>query len=261
MKKLIPSLILIFTFHAAFPCLIVVVTDGQRVLVGNHEDWFARDARARFEPATDTTYGMVVFDFESEGYAQGGMNTEGLFFDGTATPFVPLDLSGKKDCNCYIWTEVLQHCSNVEEAIEFIRPYRLPDLEQVHLLFADRTGQSVIVGAYDGELTFTYRKRAYQILTNFNVTDPEYGGEEACPRYGKALEILQVDSSATVEHVRNILSLTHQEELSVYSNIYDLTAGEVYIYSLADFNRSVKFNLAEELSKGTHSYSVPGLFP
>ena len=55
MKKLIPSLILIFTFHAAFPCLIVVVTDGQRVLVGNHEDWFARDARARFEPATAPT--------------------------------------------------------------------------------------------------------------------------------------------------------------------------------------------------------------
>ena len=245
----------------AFSCLILVVTDGERVLVGNHEDWYARDAEVVFIPPEEGRYGMVVFGFESEGYAQGGMNTEGLFFDGTATPFSPLDFSGRPAFDGYIWQALLERCATVEEGVEFLEQYRLPELQEVHILLADRSGQSVIIGAYDGALTFHFRDRNYQVLTNFNVADPAYGGELPCPRYGTAVKHLRSDSAAPVENVRRILAEPHQEDLTVYSNIYDLTNGEVYIYSLRDFGRTARFNLAEELARGRHALSVPGLFP
>jgi len=54
--------------------------------------------------------------------------------------------------------------------------------------------------------------------------------------------------------------MTHQNELTVYSNIYNLTSGEVYVYNRADFTKSAKFNLSAELKKGRHVVSIPSLF-
>ncbi len=251
---------LLFLLLPSYGCLIVVLTDGRRVLVGNHEDWYGRDAEIVFIPATPGKYGMVVFDFASEGYAQGGMNSKGLFFDGTATPYVQMDGSDKPAFTGYIWQALLERCASVEEGLNFLKQYQLPELQEVHILLADRSGASVIIGAYDGELTFHYRERSFQILTNFNVADPGYGGEPPCPRYGTAMRYLEADSTATVENLQNLLADTHQGELTVYSNIYDLTEGVVHVYSLADFERRASFDLDEELAKGRRTLSVPALF-
>src|SRR5690348_14665012 len=90
----------------AFACLILFITDGREVLVANHEDWYASDAEVTFVPASKEKLGMVYFDFASEGTAQGGMNTAGLFFDGTATPRAAYpDNNRKKECKGYIWTK------------------------------------------------------------------------------------------------------------------------------------------------------------
>ena len=259
-KKTTLTTLLLFFSLPVFSCLIVVIQDEDRVLVGNHEDWFARDARVVFNPPAEDNYGHVLFDFASEGFAQGGMNSEGLFFDGTATPYVPIDFPDKPAFDGYIWQAVLEKCRTVDEAIDFVRQFQLPELEAVHILFADRSGQSVVMGAYDGKLTFHRKEGPHQLLTNFNLTDPAYGGETQCERYEKAKEVLKTNEPATVETVRKILSETHQNELSVYSNIYDLTTGEVYIYQLANFAQVAHFNLAEELEKGQHSFMIPALF-
>ena len=259
-KNLILTTFLLLFVVPVFSCLIVVLEDGDRVLVGNHEDWYARDARVVFNPPDSSAFGHVLFDFASEGFAQGGMNTEGLFFDGTATPYVPIEFPDKPAFDGYIWKAVLEKCSTVEEAVDFVSQYQLPELEEVHILFADKSGTSVIMGAYDGVLTFHQKQDRFQLLTNFNPTDPSYGGEASCERYGSALEMLKVNQEATVENVRNILSATHQDELSVYSNIYDLTGGDVFIYQLGNFEQVSHFNLKEELRKGRHSFPVPDLF-
>ncbi len=258
-KKTVLTILCMGFVSPVFSCLIVVISDGQRVLVGNHEDWFARDARVIFTPPQKGTYGHVLFDFASEGYAQGGMNTQGLFFDGTATPYVPISFPDKPVFDGYIWKALLEKCANIEEALDFLTNFKLPDLEAAHILLADRSGQSIVLGAYDGELTIHSQKAPYYVLTNFNPTDPEYGGETACPRYHKAVEMLEINASVSIETVRSILSETHQEELSVYSNIYDLTDGDIYIFQLADFQRVARFNLFDELEKGEHSFLVTEL--
>ena len=217
-------------------------------------EFFSCDARIKFVPAGKSQYGLVAFDFESEGLIQGGMNTEGLFFDGTATPFVPLDFTGKEEFKgTDFWLALLQTCRSVQDAINFIKKYKVPDLEKVHIFLADKSGQSVIVGAYDGVLTFTPRVGNYQVLTNFNITDPEYGGEQPCPRYGKANEILVANGKATIETVKKVLENTTQGKLTVYSNIYDLNTGSVTIFSEADFSKSRTYNVSAELSNGPHA--------
>ena len=89
MKKLVLTILFAGFFADVFGCLILFITDGKTVLIGNHEDWYADDAEVTFLPASGKKYGMLYFDFASEKTAQGGINTAGIFLDGTKTPFAP----------------------------------------------------------------------------------------------------------------------------------------------------------------------------
>jgi choloylglycine hydrolase len=205
---------------------------------------------------------MMYFDFISEGTAQGGMNTVGLFFDGTATPRAIYPANQlKEDCRCYIWTKILAECSTVEEAITYVQRYRVAEIERVHVLFADSLGNSAIVGVYDGKLTVHRNKTSYQLLTNFNIANPTFGGEPVCRRFKIAEAMLTQDSSVTVDNLKNILSRTHQDKLTVYSNIYNLSKREVYVYSKINFDREIKVNLEQELKKGKHALKISDIKP
>lgn len=261
MKKILLTTTLLCSLADVFACLILFVTDGKTVLVGNHEDWYAQDAEVTFVPAAGKKYGMLYFDFASEKTAQGGMNTAGLFFDGTRTPFAPYnDNDSKPDCKCYVWTKILEECATVNEAIAYMKRYKIPEIEDVHIMFADKKGNSAVVGVYDGKLQVHTRKGNHQVVTNFNLTNPSYGDEPVCKRYETAEKMLLVDSSATLANMEKILAKTHQEALTVYSNIYNLGLGEVYVYRHADLTKKVKLNLLNELKKGKHSVAIETLF-
>ncbi len=264
MLKYLITILLFFILLPVFGCFIVVLTDGKNVLVGNHEDWYARDAEITFVPASGKKYGMLYFDFTSEKTAQGGMNTAGLFFDATRTPNAPYpDNESKADCHCYIWTKILADCATVDEAIAVVKKYKIPELEDIHIMFADKSGQSAIVGVYDNQLQVHRRTGNFQLLTNFNPSNPSYGGEAFCQRYATADSLLHHDSTASVDNISRILSKTHQEDLTIYSNIYNLTTGDVYVYSLysrKNFTNYRRINLATELKKGRHSTAIVKLF-
>jgi hypothetical protein len=264
LKKVVVLTPALFLVTSAMACFIMFLRDGKSILIANHEDWYARDAEVNFVPASRGNLGMLYFDFASEGTPQGGMNTAGLFFDGTRTPNAPYPDNLKKiDCHCYIWKKILSECATVEEALQYVIKYKIPEIEDVHIMFADKEGHSAIVGVYDKQLHIYRNTHNYQLLTNFNITNPTYGGEGPCARFAAADSLLHLDSSATVSNVQKILSFTHQEELTVYSNIYDLTRGDVYIYSVytrKNFTNKIKINLQAELKKGKHAISIRNLF-
>jgi penicillin V acylase-like amidase (Ntn superfamily) len=260
MKKISLFFLSVLLSYQLPACLILFLTNGKEVFIANHEDWAALDAEVSFHVPGKNKYGYMSFDFASEGWAQGGMNTKGLFFDGTATPYAPYaENENKKDCNCYLWTKILEECSTVEQAISYVKKYRVPDIENIHLLFADKNGSSAIIGVYNNELKVYYRNGNYQLLTNFNIADPSYGGEEPCRRFDTAAQMLKRDSSANIDNLENILSKTNQD-ITAYSNIYNLSKGEVTLYYLHDFSKKIKFNLAAELKKGNHKLLLSSLF-
>jgi penicillin V acylase-like amidase (Ntn superfamily) len=76
-----------FFSYSADACFILFLKDENNILVANHEDWFANDAAIKINPPMHGRYGSVTFTFLTEGWAQGGMNEKGLFFDAAQTPF------------------------------------------------------------------------------------------------------------------------------------------------------------------------------
>ena len=75
--------------------------------------------------------------------------------------------------------------------------------------------------------------------------------------------MLSESDTATVAYFRDKLNAAQSENFlarTLYSNIYDLKKGLVYLYYLHDFDNEVVFNLSEELKRGCRYFELPSLF-
>jgi choloylglycine hydrolase len=233
------------------------------VLVGNNEDWKNRNTKMWFIPASGGNHGRVCFGFEHEfGFAQGGMNDQGLFIDANAlapTGWIPEE--GKPTFRGAIMDTILTDFATVDEAIAFFKKYNVPSLARARFPIADRTGASVIVEWANGSVQFVRKTGDYQISTNFVVSNVK-DGNYPCWRYNTADKMFGATNDISVEFIRSVLDATHQEGryATVYSNIYDLIDGIVYLYNLYDFENVIRIDLARELKKGRKSVDIPSLF-
>jgi hypothetical protein len=223
-------------------CTIFVLTDTNRALFCNNEDWSNPKTRIWFMPAGDGYYGAVFVGFDN-GHAQGGMNTKGVAFDwvmvGTeawepdpALPYARGDSSRR----------MLETCATVYDAIAFYWSHNEPGFRHSKILVADRTGASVIIGAKDGSLQVEQENQCrgfgfgHQLLDIALAKHPE-------PVVANGFKILR-DCRQTGQFATK------------YSNIYDLKSGDIFLYPFPDRDDEVKLNLAAELKKGAHYYEM-----
>ena len=268
MKTLLtlPILILIvFTHPLAFACTAFMASDSDTVLVGNNEDYNIPHTRMWFIPAKSGQYGRVYFGYDCW-HPGGGMNDQGLFFDILLTETLEIKSSKEKPVfKGDIFDKFMAECATVKEVLDLFDNYYLEQMSNFQLLVVDRTGDSVII-----ERDQTIRKTgSYQVAANFLQSQvgenrqPCEWYKGGCNRYQTALRMLKDRRTVSVEYFRDILKATHQNTLgtkTLYSNIYDLTNGLIYLYYLHNFENEVIINLNEELKNGSHYYEIPLLY-
>jgi len=268
MKALLILQILIlsvFAHSSASACTAFIASDSNTVLVGNNEDYNIPHTRVWFIPAQNGRYGRVYFGYDNW-RPQGGMNDQGLFFDALITePMEIINSINKPIFKGDLFDTFLAECATVKEVLNLIDNYNLEFMSEYQLFFADKTGDSVII-----EGDHTIRKTgSYQIASNFlhsQVKENRYPCEwykGGCVRFQTAEMMLKDLRIISVEHFRNILEATHQNTLgtrTLYSNIYDLKRGLIYLYYLHNYDNEVIINLNEELKKSSHYYEIPSLF-
>ncbi len=253
-------LLLIFQTESTNGCLIIYLSDGKQVLIGNHEDWFAKDAAVRINRPSSGKLGSVIFTFISEGWAQGGMNEKGLFFDAAHTPYQEIDFDSQlKDYPGNIWQHVLDKAASVEEALQLIKEYKLYDLRESHIMLADGDGNAALIGVDHGKVTIKRVQKSNLVQTNFNPWQPELDNSPVCWRYESAQRQLAILPDATVDNVRNILEQTYQESLTVYSNIYDLKNKTIRTYNKQNFNKVILLSLPDIFQYGDCMASLDSL--
>jgi hypothetical protein len=224
------------------PCTIFVLTDTNRVLFCNNEDWFSTKTKIWFVPAEARRYGCVYVGFD-DGPAQGGMNTEGLASDWVSgyeekwSPDSRLPISAGS-------RQLLETCATVEEAIAFFRGHRELGFYTSRVLVADRTGASAIIGANNGKL---------EVEKSNQCRGFGYGGE--------TLDTMLALPSPkpTVANGAQLLRACLQKGkyATKYSNIFDLKSGDIFLFPFPDREEQVKLNLKAELKKGGHYYDMP----
>jgi hypothetical protein len=224
-------------------CTIFVLTDSKRTLFFNNEDYSNPSTRIWFLPGVNRFYGTAYLGFNND-WAQGGINTKGLAFDWVADnknewkPGANLLRTKGNPCE-----RMLESCATVEEAILFFQKYAEPGFSYARILIADKSGASVIIGASDGKLYFDRSKSS----RGFG-----YGGNTL-------QNMLSPNTKSSFEIGLPILKACVQEgnDATKYSNVFDLTAGDVSLVSFTEREKTIKFNLIKELSKGGHYYDLP----
>jgi hypothetical protein len=154
--------------------------------------------------------------------------------------------------------EILAECGTVEQAVALADRYFFKMLEQGCLFLGDRSGESAII---EGK-TVLRKSGRYQILSNFYQSQAEPGAY-LCERYNLAAGMLEESKEISIDLFRRVLAATHQESTSqtVYSLIYDLKAGIIYLYHFHNYANVKVIDPAEHWKRGTHAYALPSLFP
>ena len=193
-----------------------VLTDTNRALFCNNEDWSNPKTRIWFMPASEGRYGVVCVGFD-DGYAQGELNTEGLACDWVAgynekwnpDPKLPTARRGSSQ-------RMMESCATVEEAIAFYKTHREPGFRRAKILVADRTGASVMIGAKDGKLQVEKaRTRAGDLVM---------GGWRWTRRWRKI-------PSRQWRWFQDIAGVPARRNYTTkYLNIYDMKTGDILLY-------------------------------
>ena len=224
-------------------CTIFVLTDEENTLFFNNEDWSNPKTRIWFKPGVNGRYGAAYVGF-NDGWAQGGMNTEGLAFDWVAGFKDKWKMiQGQKKTIGNPTQRMIETCATVEQAIAFFRKYYEPSFSYARVLIADKHGNSAIVGA-----------RNYELLVLESNESRGFG-------FGRNVLRKKVspESKATVENGRMILEECFQsgKYATKYSNVFDLKTGSIHLYHFPNDIGGIILRLGEELSKGGHYYDMP----
>ena len=251
-KSLILLLItILFSTQQAPCCFILFHKDDKNIFIANHEDWFASDAAITINPPSPGRFGSVIFTFISEGWAQGGMNEKGLFFDAAHTPYQEIFFdSTKRKPQSYPWQEILDKAGTVGEALSLLKNYALIELEEATIVLADATGDAAIIGVHNHKPDIRRPNNHYMIQTNFNKWHPELSDEPVCTRYQTAEKLISTKKNAELNDMLSILKVTHQDSMTVYSNIYDLKNKTIFTYNKTNFNTPIVTKIPDAFHNG-----------
>ncbi|RLD54152.1 MAG: hypothetical protein DRI97_12060 [Bacteroidetes bacterium] len=129
-------------------------------------------------------------------------------------------------------------------------------------MWADRQGNSVIIEYGEKDVVFLRKEQGYQVMTNFYLTDSTNLRWANCHRFKAITALLDNEEELSIELMTCALEASHKEGLTptLYSNVYDLKNGDIYVYHFHYYGEFVRFNLAEELEKGDQYLELPSLF-
>ncbi|PQB03536.1 linear amide C-N hydrolase [Aureitalea marina] len=257
------TILLLPTFSMA--CTVVIAWKGDRVWVGNNEDWYDLDAKYWYEaPGKKESYGAVFFGFKGEGkYAQGGMNEAGLFFDGLYIDKVKLEKEtrkGKKASPTHVFKKMLHQAATVDEALEYLDQYFIPFIKHAQMVIADRNGDYAVINV-NGVTRRKLAKESYVVISNFPAEeiDPDY----EIPGYEEACSILENSDNPGLEEIRQTLDVSHQngKVKSVYSNVFDLSNQVITNYYLYDYSKPHIIDFTDRLPVPDKAVYFEELFP
>jgi len=252
--------------YQAHSCTIFSGKDSKGQLwAGNNEDWlFTFKSYVNIVPASDNSFGYFYFTYNHPNLdQQGGTNDAGLFFNFNYVPFADYTKGRKKEYypggTFQLFEHILKHCSTVQEVINLFKKYRLDNLETAQLHIADKYGNLGIIAGDDMRIT----QAKYQVSTNYNVLCAPKQNEEECWRMPIAQRILE-RNEPSFESFTQICDSTHQYDPegagTIYSNVQNLSTGEIWLYYELDYKKPYKTSIKELLALGDTSIFMHDFF-
>ncbi len=250
-----------------FSCTIIsAIAKNGHVWNANNEDGpFGVGNFINVFPKTENSkYGYFTLSYLSPRYGnggslQGGTNEAGLTFDFNQIKYVEDFEMGSKVVfpagNDAILPHILANMASVDEVVAFFETYWFEDgFRGAQMHVADRNGKFAMISASGFHVA---KPREHLVSTNFDICGDE--AASSCWRYPIAKAMLK-ESAVNLATMTQILEQTAQKNGgTMYSNIQNLTTGELWFFSKHDPNNKVGTTIKDLLAKGKYSYSFNDL--
>jgi hypothetical protein len=253
---------------AEWACTCFATTDREgHAILGRNFDWYNRPTLLLFtHPAGGYASASMVdisylgFDTSKPSWEDrlrlleapylpfDGLNEAGLAVGMMAVPDASIGTEPEKvtiDSLAAIRL-LLDYAGSVEEAISLLGEYNItwghgPPL---HYLVSDRGGDSAVIEFVDGEMKVLRSEEPWQVSTNFVISDKDPGrARSLCWRYAKAFDALERAAGAISQLEAMELLEDTAQDLTMWSVVYDMTAGDISAAMGRDFDQIHKFTL------------------
>jgi len=266
-KNKLTSTIIAFVFFEfifipnSFCCSMFKIRMFGKTMVGTNEDYWNPNDRIWFEKGQKGEFGAMYVGFD-DFWPQGGMNQVGLVFDGFAEVFKAInDTIGKKTLSTNFLIEIMSRCATVYDVKKYLNQYNLSGLETSMFFFVDKSGKYLVA---EGDSLIVGNKESY-IVSNFYPSQIKNECDIPIPFYQKGRKYLENKKDTSIVFCSSVMDTMHQETIwgagTMYTTVYDLKEGTIYLYFFRDYTHVVKFNLIKELAKNNYSLNIPELFP
>lgn len=245
--------------NSLFACTVFYAANDTIVLAGKNEDAISADHYIWFCPPEDGKYGKVYFGtnfFLDQKEASNGINDQGLFFNMVYAPYVEIknDITGESYQGNFL-EKILEECSSINDVLRLIKKYNnLQHYAHFQIMLGDRHGNSLII-----ELG-----KVIEHNSQFPILPLK--DENSCDQYLITYSTLNNNRKLSINLFKKILANVHVEgtmgaATTVYSIIYDLKKGKIYLYYFHNFLEEVIFDINSELKKGKRTLKIESLFP
>ncbi len=256
----------LFAASAAACTIVSAVAEDGQVWNMNNEDGPADVANfVNVFPRTDSTrYGYYTLSYltpkDGEGGAtQGGMNEAGLTYDFNAIPYVedfdPAARQAYPAGNDAILAHILGNLSTVDEVIAFFETYWfVGGFRSAQMHVADRGGEFALISASGVVVS---DPGAPLVSTNFDICGK--GDGSGCWRFPIATQHLAEREVGLATMLLIAMDTRQKEHLTVYSNVQNLSTGDIWFMSYHDADEIVSVNIADLIARGRVSYALNDL--
>jgi hypothetical protein len=176
-----------------------------------------------------------------------GMNEHGLVVGMAAVPpgGMKPDPSKTTVDSLGIIRQILDHARDVDEAVTLFEGHNV-DMgggPPLHYLLADRSGHSVLVEFYQGEMVLVPNDDPWHVATNFLLSSVRDPAEGECWRYDRIEQSLtQTQGQLGSQEAMDLLSQVSQG-LTQWSVVYGLSTGKVQVAMGQQYERLHTFHL------------------
>lgn len=231
---------------------------GKIYAVNNEDFWLDTEAYIQIEKATKKKLARLWYGWND--FAQGGINSAGLFFDVAVTPEQKMP-EGYGWAKGNIGDNLLASVSTVEEALLWMEKEKFA-VHQSHFLIGDATGRAVIVEWIDGKQHIIDMEGNSLVATNYLIDAPEEGGFP-CQRFESIEErIAQLEASDAVidlkavgQTIAGAVQPAREWEPgrkggTLYTSFFDITDMKMVLVPKLDNSKMIRLDLKEEFKKG-----------
>ncbi|MBN1937580.1 MAG: linear amide C-N hydrolase [Anaerolineae bacterium] len=250
----------------ACSCFAAQTPDGDRIF-GRNFDWMHRPTLVLFTHPDGAYDSVSIVDIDYLGFTEygPGLGARDNLLDAPMWPFDGMNEKGLvvgmmavdharddgEPGQATIGTLhairlMLDYAATVDEAVDLLGQYRI-DLGNgppVHYLVSDVGGASAIIEWVDGEMIVLPGESAWQVCTNFILSQvrPE-GAHSPCRRYNKAYTTLLESSGQLTEAEAMALLAEVSQNNTIWSAVFNQTSGDIRVAVGRRYERVHEFHL------------------